>query len=622
MTIKTRINLIAAGLMLLLAASCFTATRYLLQAENQRYADAAINARDTLWQALLANRLDAMADAGSLLMRDRETLAALQRKDLATLGKSARNSYILLSAEDIISGLTLFDSSGNPLWSAPEPATAPGGPLVRRALESGKVQRGLQNGPSGKLEIVTATPLFIRGQPVGVGLYRLAPETLIGQLGRREGGDVFILSADGQAEYATDEALLADTLPAIERGDTPTLTTARADDHIHVITTLPLHGEDGEVLGYLVTVDDQSTALGAMDRISNLTVMVVAGVILGAIALMSWYLQRAFRPIEAVIGINAAIAAGRLDSTIEPIDSNNETGRLLAAADTMQRRLRQIVGDVREGCAQISSLSREIARANADLATRTEEQASQLAKTASSMKEIAVTSKRNADDATSASSHARAAIARATEGADSIRATNDAVAHINESSARIAEIICLIDDIAFQTNLLALNASVEAARAGEQGKGFSVVATEVRNLAERSATAANEVKTLIDETRQAIEQGATLAETSEEALNGIVDSVEKVGGLVSDIAQASAEQAASIGEINASLSTIDVTTRENAALVEETATASHSLADETARLKQTMEFFKLTHSAPRRRPPTSARPAAEERVAPPLVANG
>ncbi|HFD87803.1 MAG TPA: hypothetical protein ENJ35_09035 [Gammaproteobacteria bacterium] len=272
---------------------------------------------------------------------------------------------------------------------------------------------------------------------------------------------------------------------------------------------------------------------------------------------------------------------------------DTEIGQLLLTADTMQKKLGHIVRDVRCGSDKITSISTKISRNNHSLATRTEEQANSLETTSSSMEEIASAARQNADNATSANKLAQTMIKQADAGDHSIIATIDAVEDISNRSQQIEDIVGMIDEIAFQTNLLALNASVEAARAGEQGKGFSVVAGEVRNLAERSAKAANEVKTLIADTRETVGRGVSLASASGEALTAIIESVHQVSNLIQEITTASSEQAAGINEINSALSQIDSTTQENSALVEETASASAELVNQAKSLQQLMGYFKL-----------------------------
>ncbi len=628
MTIKTRINLITIGLMLTLLGISYLATQQLLKTEQQRYTDTKINAHQLLWQAELNNHLENMVNAGRLLMRDSETLAALKAGDHEELAKAARNSYILLSAEGIISSLVLYDASGRVAWSAPDVFSGTGGPLIHNALTTGKVQKGLQRNPAGKLELITATPLYARGQSIGVGVYGKTLQPLIEQFGKLTHGDAFVLSPQRKLEYGTNQRLLADIESAVDYAETPRLTNIDLANSSLVITTLPLRDSADSLLGYLVTAHDETETLTLMRRISTMTgLVVIAGIVL-SILLLSWLLKRAFRPIEMVIDISNGIANGNLDAEIAPSTQQDETGRLLAAAHTMQTRLRHIVSDVHRGSNAISRLSSDIATANANLAERTEEQASGLETTASSMEAIAITSRRNADDAASASKLATDAMQRANQGADSLMATNKAVGNIRQSCTKIAEIVGLIDDIAFQTNLLALNASVEAARAGEQGKGFAVVAAEVQNLATRSAAAASEVKALIDETRKIIAEGSSLAEASGEALTTIVDSVKNVHRLIQDIADASAEQATGIREINDALTQLDTATQENSALVEETASASATLAEEARQLREVMGFFKLGASGMAIRPDDGSRSdgpsptsAEQERVAAALIAN-
>ena len=259
-------------------------------------------------------------------------------------------------------------------------------------------------------------------------------------------------------------------------------------------------------------------------------------------------------------------------------------------------KFEEVVGKIIESSEFFKSTSEEIASGNNNLSQRAEEQASTLEETASSMEELTGTVKNNADNAQQANQLAASARSTAEKGGDVVKEAVVAMEEINSSSSKIAEIIGVIDEIAFQTNLLALNASVEAARAGEQGRGFAVVATEVRNLAGRSATAAKEIKDLITDSAEKVENGSKLVNESGETLSEIVNGVKKVGDIISEIAAASAEQSAGIDQINKAVSQMDEMTQQNAALAEEASAASESSVSKAVDMVKLIEFFSTNSS--------------------------
>ena len=299
---------------------------------------------------------------------------------------------------------------------------------------------------------------------------------------------------------------------------------------------------------------------------------------------------------------------------------NGEFAELRDSMNECLSNLLNMVNDIREGSESIASSSSEIARGNADLSQRTEEQASSLEETASSMEELTGTVNQNADNARQANQLAAGARDQATKGGDVVSKAIGAMAEINSSSKKIADIISVIDEIAFQTNLLALNAAVEAARAGEQGRGFAVVAAEVRNLAQRSAAAAKDIKTLIKDSVEKVEEGTKLVDQSGATLDEIVDSIKKVSDIVAEIASASQEQAAGIEQVNKAITQMDEVTQQNAALVEEAAAASESMDEQANNLDELMKFFRVDEesSSVMRRPvkATAQRPAAAKSTAP------
>ncbi len=266
-------------------------------------------------------------------------------------------------------------------------------------------------------------------------------------------------------------------------------------------------------------------------------------------------------------------------------------------------RVEDIVSDLMDGSNVIFNASNEISTGNRNLSGRTEQQASALEETASSMEELTSTVRNNADNAQQANQLAVMARQKAEEGGDVVSRAVVAMDDIKASSNKIAEIIGVIDEIAFQTNLLALNASVEAARAGEQGRGFAVVATEVRNLAGRSATAAKEIKELIQDSLGKVENGAGLVNESGETLVEIVSGVKKVGDIVSEIAAASREQSAGIGQVNQSVTSMDEMTQQNAALAEQTSAASASLSEKANDMNQLISFFNISREVTHARMP-------------------
>jgi len=338
-----------------------------------------------------------------------------------------------------------------------------------------------------------------------------------------------------------------------------------------------------------------------------ITILSLAAVALGAAC--SWLLATGItRPIRQAVELAETVAAGDLTRTIEA-NTKDETGALLRALRHMNDSLVRIVGQVRSGTETIATASSEISAGNLDLSTRTEQQAGSLEETAAAVEELTSTVKQNADNARQANQLSITASGIAADGGAVVAQVVQTMGSINASSKKIVDIITVIDGIAFQTNILALNAAVEAARAGEQGRGFAVVAGEVRTLAQRSAAAAKEIKSLIDDSVANVDAGTRLVDQAGATMEQVVDSIRRVSDIVAEISSASAEQSTGIEQVNQAITDMDASTQHNAALVEESAAAANSLQDQAARLAQVVSLFKIARQA-------ATAPAAPARTLP------
>jgi len=308
------------------------------------------------------------------------------------------------------------------------------------------------------------------------------------------------------------------------------------------------------------------------------------------------FLANTDNAIAAVSDILSRMAKGDLTRTVEG-DYSGTFAVLKDDTNATVERLREVVGQIKEASEAINTAAQEIAAGNQDLSARTEEQASSLEETASSMEELNATVRNNADNSRQANELAKNSNDIAVKGGAMVKEVIVTMDEIQESSRKIADIITVIDSIAFQTNILALNAAVEAARAGEQGRGFAVVASEVRNLAQRSATAAKEIKTLIAESVGKVESGTKLVGNAGRTMDDVVTSFEKVTHLVTGISDASREQSSGIDQVTKAVTQMDEVTQQNAALVEEAAAAAESLEEQARSLVKSVAMFKLTEGA-------------------------
>ena len=377
--------------------------------------------------------------------------------------------------------------------------------------------------------------------------------------------------------------------------------------------------QQSDMAAAVVKEQQESTQSATMAIAGTVLVTLVVGA-----SFMTWLVRSITTPLSEAVEIAETVASGDLSADIE-VKGDDEIGALLKALKTMHDNLAEIVGKVRAGTDTIAHASTEIAKGNLDLSARTEEQASSLEETSSSMEELTSTVRQNNEHATQASKLAGTASDVAVRGGEAVAQVIHTMGSINDSSKKIVDIIGVIDGIAFQTNILALNAAVEAARAGEQGRGFAVVAAEVRNLAQRSAAAAKEIKQLIGDSVEQVENGSKLVGQAGVTMDEVVASVKRVTSIISDIAVASGEQNAGIEQINSAIAQMDAVTQQNAALVEEAAAAAESMQQQAASLSEAVSVFRIHErhaiaAKPAAPPPRAlARPARGRSVRPVLA---
>ena len=429
---------------------------------------------------------------------------------------------------------------------------------------------------------------------------------------------------------ASEKSILDQVASLDQQVDAPTkeafkmLVSFNGEEAVKLIATQidPLQQKALVEISKLVDLQDaasvelSTTAENSASKLVGVLTAVGAVVLLAGVAFSMILTRSITRPLSEAVEIAQRVASGEL-SHREAATGSDEISELLNALKEMNDNLFKIVSEVRQGTDAIAIASSEISTGNADLSSRTETQAGALEETASSMEEITATVRHNADNARQANGLVTSASQFAIQGGEEVGKVVDTMNSIKESSRKIVDIISVIDGIAFQTNILALNAAVEAARAGEQGRGFAVVASEVRNLAQRSASAAKEIKNLIGDSVEKVDSGSKLVDAAGKTMKEIVTSVKHVADIMSEITAAGLEQSTGIEEVNRAITQMDEMTQQNAALVEQAAAAAESMEEQAENLARVVSAFKLGAQASS----TTNRSSTIRKAASPLEGN-
>ena len=427
--------------------------------------------------------------------------------------------------------------------------------------------------------------------------------------------DGYLARPHSAQETALAQRFTQDRQRFVQEGLLATIAALRANDisgaeRLVVEKIRPLYAPVGEAIKAMIAVQFEAgrkAAAVADARYATIRTVALASIVTGllfAVLFAAALVRGISRSLGYAINVAQTIAQGDLTHAVS-VQGQDEAAQVLHALGAMQQQLTGIVSTIRAGGENLASASAQISSGNHDLASRTEQQASALEQTAAAMEQLNATVHQNADNARQAQQLSASASAVAVKGGDVMGQVVSTMHEIHTSSGKIADIIGVIDSIAFQTNILALNAAVEAARAGDQGRGFAVVATEVRALAKRSADAAKEIKTLITSSVERVGQGTELVNTAGATMQEAVAAIQRVTVLMTDISAATAEQSSGMGQIGEAVQHMDQTTQQNAAMVEELSAAARSLQDQAQDQVQTISVFTLprdgvhAHSAPR-----------------------
>lgn len=621
MTLRARITLVGISVTLLVALALIITSQVSQQQIENRFASATINGKAALWKKIIAGQLQAMVVGTTNLSRDRSTRKALKSGDNTTLAESAKTTFNLLSAEKILTRMQIINLKHEVVFSAPNYYNgSTNKALFKQALDSGKIIRGLERDDDGKLIAEIAFPLFMRGKVIGVGIYLKDLNTAISDFKINDNSEVFIVSAKGQIEYATDKALythLNITLPKLGGNK---VGVARWNKQVFSSAILPITRVDGKPLAHLITVNDFTQSYATQTNFKRMAYAITALVLLVAMLGLFYYMKHVLNPLKGAVANLQSIADGDLTIDID-VRTNDEIGQLKAAMQSMVRQLNMMVEKINHITGQLSTSSTSMHNVTQETNSNVNKQQSGLEYIATAMNEMTSTVHEvahNASQAAAAAANAdnesRAGFALVDDTIKSIdeltsevKNTSTVINTLKDNSEDISGILDVIRGIAEQTNLLALNAAIEAARAGEHGRGFAVVADEVRTLSGRTQESAAETSQMIIQLQQgsqsAVDAMQVIYTRAQETVNKAADagkSLESITQAVStinnmniQIASAAEEQSSVAEEINRNIVDISSIAEMTAVGAENTAETSNELTALSVHLSEVVGRFKI-----------------------------
>ena len=588
---------------------------------EDRFSEATVLGKSALWKKIIGGELDAMENGITSLARDRSTRNALKKNDYKSLNDSASTTFNLLSASKVIDSLLIFNLNMEVAYSAPvNKSGRVSNPLVKSVLDSGKIERGLVKDNDGRLQAMVAFPLTVRGKAVGIGVYSRDLDSALLDFKKNEGSDVFVLSADGVAQYGTEKDLLDRLDIQLPQLGEHSVDVAKLDKNVYSVTVQPIVDSEGADVAQMVSVKDYTESYNRQQNINLISYASAALTILVILVVLYWFLNRSLKPLQDVVATLEDIAQGDLTGQIQ-VTSNDEVGKLQSAMQVTVINLREMIDQINQLTDKLGDSSDNMYNITDETRIGIEKQRTDVEMVATAMNEMTSTVQEVARHASLAAEAADNADKESRKGknvvqntitsinqlASDIEKSTDVITEVQKNSENIGTILDVIRGIAEQTNLLALNAAIEAARAGEQGRGFAVVADEVRTLASRTQQSTQEIQKMIEAlqvgsqnavdamgaSRNHANENVQFAAEAGESLNIITDAVDTISQMNLQIASASNEQSTVAEEINQNVVNINEVADLSAEGAQQTLNASQELQELATQLRGQISKFKV-----------------------------